>query len=90
MPDPRHAAAVRTGARAPRWIRWVGWALSVALWAIASDGRPILALLALLAATLVRGVYVITTHWGKGRSVFWSPWFFAVAALCEVAWLVFG
>jgi flavin reductase (DIM6/NTAB) family NADH-FMN oxidoreductase RutF len=59
----------------------------VAAWAIASDARPLLALLSLVAATLIRGVYVITTSWGKGRSVFASSWFFAVAALCEIVWL---
>jgi hypothetical protein len=88
MADPRQAAATLAGHRAPRWARAVGWALSVVLWALASDARPVLALLSLLAATVIRGVYVITTSWGKGRSVFWSPWFFAVAAVCEVTWLV--
>jgi hypothetical protein len=58
----------------------------VLLWAVASDARPLLALLSVLAAAAIRGVYVITT--GPGRSVFWSPWFFAVAALGEVVWLI--
>ena len=72
MSDPRKAAAAKAGPRLPRRVRAVGWALSVLLWAIASDARPVLALL---------------TRSGIGRSVFWSPWFFAVAALCELAWL---
>jgi hypothetical protein len=41
-----------------------------------------------LAAAVIRGVYVIGTSWGKGRFVFWSAWFFAVAALCELIWRV--
>jgi hypothetical protein len=59
----------------------------VLVWAIASDVRPLLALLSLSAAVALRGAYVIV-GWGKGRSVFWSPWFFAVAAVCEIAWLI--
>jgi hypothetical protein len=58
----------------------------VVLWAVASDARPLLALLSVLTAAAIRGVYVITT--GAGRSVFWSPWFFAVAAVCELVWLI--
>jgi len=33
----------------------------VATWAAASDARPLFALLSVVAATLIRGVYVITT-----------------------------
>jgi hypothetical protein len=71
-----------------RRVRGVGWGLSVVLWAIASEARPLLALLSALTAAAIRGVYVITTSSGPGRSVFWSPWFFAVAALCELVWLI--
>ena len=88
MSDPRKAAAAKAGPRLPRNVRGVGWALSVLLWAIASDARPVLALLSLLTAATIRGVYVIMTKAGIGRSVFWSPWFFAVAALCELVWLI--
>ena len=88
MSDPRQAAAETAGLRVPRWVRALGWALGVLAWAIASDARPVLALLSVLAAAVIRGVYVIATNWGKGRFVFWSSWFFAVAALCEVAWRV--
>ena len=88
MSDPRQAAAETAGLRVPRWVRVLGWALSVVLWAIASDARPVLAVLSVLAAVVIRGVYVIGTSWGKGRFVFWSPWFFAVAALCELVWRV--
>ena len=88
MSDPRQAAAHTAGLRVPRWVRVLGWAVSVLLWAIASDARPVLAVLSVLAAVAIRGVYVIATSWGKGRFVFWSPWFFAVAALCELAWRV--
>jgi hypothetical protein len=42
-----------------------------------------------VVALLLRGGYVIV-GWGKGRSVFWSPWFFAVAALAEFIWLFAG
>jgi hypothetical protein len=87
MPDPRKASAERAAVRRPRWLRLLGWALSVAAWAVASDARPLLALLSVVAAAAIRGVYVITTSWGKGRSVFASSWFFAVAALCEIVWL---
>ena len=58
------------------------------VWAVASDARPVLALLSVASAFVIRAVYVITMEWGRGRSVFWSPWFFAVAALCEVGWLL--
>ena len=44
---------------------------------IALGTAVILALLSVVAAVVIRTVYVITTSWGKGRSVFWSPWFFA-------------
>jgi hypothetical protein len=54
----------------PRDVRFLGFALGVIAWAIASDARPLLALLSLVAAALIRGVYVITTGWGTGRSVF--------------------
>ena len=88
MPDPKKASAERAGLRRPRWVRLLGLTLAVAAWAVASDARPLLALLSVVAAAVIRGVYVITTGWGKGRSVFASSWFFAVAALCEIAWLV--
>jgi hypothetical protein len=87
MSDPRKAAAAKAGPRLPRKVRGVGWALSALLWAAASDARPVLALLSLLAALTIRCVYVVMTRVGIGRSVFWSPWFFAVAALCELVWL---
>jgi hypothetical protein len=87
MVDPRQASAEEAGRRRPRWLRLLGWALGVLLWAVASDARPLVALLSLLAALVLRGGYVIV-GWGKGRSIFWSPWFFAVAAVCEVAWLI--
>jgi hypothetical protein len=61
--------------------------LALIAWAVASDARPLLAVLSVGAAVVIRTVYVVTTSWGKGRSVFWSPWFFAVAAACELAWL---
>jgi hypothetical protein len=60
----------------------------VLVWALASEARPVLALLSVASAVVIRAVYVITMSWGRGRSVFWSPWFFAVAALCEVGWLL--
>ena len=88
MSDPRQAAAEIAGRRAPRERRLAGWGASVLVWAVASDARPLLALLSVGAALVLRGVYVITMRWGRGRSVFWSPWFFAIAALCEVAWLL--
>jgi hypothetical protein len=88
MSDPRQAAAQLAGHRAPRWTRVAGWLLSVALWVVASDGRPLLALLGVAAAIVIRCVYVVMTRLGTGRSVFWSSWFFAVAAACEVAWLI--
>jgi hypothetical protein len=88
MSDPRQVAAERAGHRAPRSIRGLGWGLSVLVWAVVSDARPALALLSLASAVVIRAVYVITMRWGRGRSVFWSPWFFAVAALCEAAWLL--
>jgi hypothetical protein len=69
-------------------VRVLGWSLSVLVWAIASDAHPLLAGLSVLAAVVIRGVYVIATGRGKGRFVFWSPWFFAVAALCEIIWRV--
>jgi hypothetical protein len=88
MTDPRNAAAALAGFRRPRWERMAGWALSVILWAIASDARLVLAALSLLAALVIRAVYVIAISWGTGRSTFWSPWFFAVAAACEFGWLI--
>ena len=57
-------------------------------WAIASDARPLLALLSLVAAWLIRVAYVVTTRLGNGRAVVWSAWFFAIAAICELAWLL--
>ena len=86
MPDPKKASAERAGLRRPRWVRLLGWALAVVAWAVASDARPLLALLSVVAAAAIRCVYVITTGWGKGRSVFGSSWFFAVAPLCEIVW----
>jgi hypothetical protein len=90
MSDPRHATAELAGDRSPRWTRLLGWVVSVALWVIASDGRPVLALLSVLAAVVIRCIYVVMTGWGTGRSTFWSSWFFAVAAGCEVIWLIAG
>ncbi|HWB23104.1 MAG TPA: hypothetical protein VG652_09480 [Gaiellaceae bacterium] len=90
MSDPRQATAELAATRSPRWTRLLGWLVSVALWAIASDGRPVLALLSVLAAMVIRCVYVVMTRWGTGRSTFWSSWFFVVAAACEVAWLIVG
>ena len=87
MADPRQAAAEGAGPRVSRRVRGVGWGLSLVVWAIASDARPLLALLSVLIALALRGVYVIISSSGPDRSVFWSPWFFAVAALCEVIWL---
>jgi len=88
MSDPRQAAAQLAGPRVPQKARLLGWLLSVGLWVIASDGRPLLALLSFGAAVVIRCVYVVTTRLGTGRSVFWSSWFFVVAAACEVAWLI--
>jgi hypothetical protein len=88
MTDPRRATAELAGNRLPRWTRLLGWIVAVIAWAIASEGRPLLALLSVLAAVLIRCVYVVLTPWGRGRSVFWSSWFFAVAAACEVVWLI--
>ena|ERR1700722_643097 len=85
--DPRHAAAAVAGPRLPQWVRIAGWAGSVLCWAVASDARPLVAVLSVLAAAVVRGIYVVA-GWGAGRSVFWSAWFFAVAAVCELVWLV--
>jgi len=79
-------AAALAGPRAPRWVRFAGWAVSVLIWGAASDGRPLLALVTLLAAAAIRCAYVVLI--AAGRAVFWSPWFFGVAALCELAWLV--
>jgi hypothetical protein len=87
MVDPKKTAAARASARSPRWVRRLGAALAVVGWAIASDARPLLALFSLLAAVAIRTVYVIMTRAGRGLSVFWSAWFFAIAALCELAWL---
>jgi hypothetical protein len=87
MPDPKKASAARAGRRDPRWTRRLGWVLALITWAVASGARPILAVLSVVAAVVIRTVYVVTTSWGKGRSVFWSSWFFAVAAVCEIAWL---
>ena len=70
-----------------RRVRGVGWGLSVVLWAVASDARPLLALLSMLPALAIRGAYIIVSSSGPDRSAFWSPWFFAVAALCELVWL---
>jgi hypothetical protein len=87
MPDPRKASAERAGRRDPRWMRRLGWMVTLIAWAVASDARPFLALLSVVAAVVIRTAYVVATSWGKGRSVFWSSWFFAVAAVCEIAWL---
>jgi hypothetical protein len=87
MPDPKRASAERAGRRGPRSLRRLGWVLALVVWAVASDARPWLALLSVLAAVVVRTVYVTVTSWGKGRSVVWSSWFFAVAAFSEVVWL---
>jgi hypothetical protein len=90
MPDPKKASAERAGRRDPRLLRRLGWLLALVVWAVASDGRPLLALLSVVAAVVIRTVYVVMASWGKGRSVFWSSWFFAVAALCEIVWLAVG
>jgi hypothetical protein len=87
MADPREAGARDAGSRSPRSVRLVGWCAGVVLWAVASDGRVLLALVSVLAAIALRGVYVIV-GWGKGRSVFWSAWLFAVGAICELVWLL--
>ena len=86
--DPRQGAAHLAGSRAPRWARAAAWSVSVVFWAIASDARPLLALLSLIAAWLIRVAYVVTTRSGNGRAVLWSAWFFAIAAICELAWLL--
>ena len=88
MTDPQTAAAALAGSRRPRWERIGGWLLSIILWAAASDARPLLAGLSLVAALGVRAVYVTVIGWGRGRSTFWSAWFFAVAAVCELGWLI--
>jgi hypothetical protein len=67
-------------------MRIVGWGASVLIWAVAADGRPLLALFSVIVAAVVRYGYVVL--FTAGRAVFWSAWFFAVAALVEVAWLV--
>jgi hypothetical protein len=85
MSDPREAAASLAGSRAPQLLRVAGWSLSVLFWALASDGRLLLALASLLVAALIRCAYVVLI--AAGRSVFWSPWFFAVAGVVEIAWL---
>jgi hypothetical protein len=87
MSDPRQAIAAKAGPRSAQWLRVLGWGLSVVAWAAASDARPLLALLSVAAAAVIRCLYVVVTGWGKGRSTFWSPWFFAVAAGCELVWL---
>jgi len=69
-------------------MRGFGWAVSVLVWAVASDARPLLALVSVVAALAIRGVSVIVTRSDSGRSVVWSPWFFAVAAFCELVWLI--
>jgi hypothetical protein len=53
------------------WARFAGWALSVLIWAVASDGRPFLALVVLLGAAAIRRAYVVLI--AAGRAVFWSP-----------------
>jgi hypothetical protein len=85
MSDPRELAADLAGSRAPQWMRILGWALSVFAWAAASDGRPLVALLSLVVAAVIRYAYVVLI--AAGRAIFWSAWFFAVAAVCELAWL---
>ncbi len=86
MPDPRQAAAALAGSRTPHWVRIAGWGLSVLVWAVASDGRPLLALVSVVAAAAIRCAYVVLI--AAGRAVFWSAWFFAVAAGFEVVWLL--
>ena len=71
----------------PRSSRALGWAVSLIAWAIASDGHPLLALVSVLAAVAVRTIYLMAAGGGKARSVIVSPWFFAVAATCELLWL---
>jgi Na+/melibiose symporter-like transporter len=71
-------------------VRSLGWVLGVIAWLLATDARPWLALFSLLAAVVIRAIYVITTPWGRGRSVFWSAWFFVVAAACELVWLAWS
>ena len=87
MADPRQAIAAKAGPRSPQRMRVLGWAVSVVAWAIASEGRPLLAVFSVAAAVVIRCIYVILSGWGKGRSTFWSPWFFAVAAGCELIWI---
>jgi hypothetical protein len=86
--DPRKEAAETAGLRHSRRWRHAGWLLAVLAWAIASDARVVLAVVAVVIASVVVGAVVITTGYGKGRAVFWSPWLFATAALGEVVWLV--
>jgi hypothetical protein len=71
-------------------VRELGWGLSILAWLLASDARPLLALVSFLAAVAIRTAWVVLSPWGRGRSVFWSAWFFGVAALCEVVWLAVG
>jgi hypothetical protein len=85
--DPRQTAAAVAGPRVPQWARTAGWVVAVICWAVASDARPWLAVLSLPAAALIRDVYVIVTGRSGGFTGFWSPWFFVVAAACELAWL---
>ncbi len=88
MTDPRRTAAAVAGTRHSRNTRLAGWVLAVLVWAIASEAQPLVALLSLGAALVLRGAYLVLFGTGRSRSVFWSPWFFAVAAACEVAWLL--
>jgi hypothetical protein len=87
MADPRQAVAAKAGPRSSRRLRVFGWAISVIAWAAASEARPLLAFLSVAAAAGLRCLYVVVTGWGKSRSTFWSPWFFVVAAGCELVWI---
>jgi hypothetical protein len=62
------------------------WVVSVFAWAVASDGRPLLTLSSVAVAATLRFGYVVLV--APGRSVFWSAWFLAVAAFCEILWLM--
>lgn len=86
--DPRRVQAQVASERPARDLRILGWLLGVALWVIASDGRPLVAGLSVLAALVIRAVVVFVVRGGQSFSVFWSAWFFAVAAACELGWFV--
>ena len=84
--DPRHAMAQVVSGRPSRRLRIGGWLVGVAVWALASDGRVLVAALSVVAALVIRGFFVIVLRGGQSFGVFWSAWFFAVAAACELAW----